>query len=248
MNPFSAFRTRVASGAKAPPASLDIAGRTVPVIVVRSPRARRVTLRADSVGGVVRVSLPSRAPLAEVGRAVATHRDWIAARVARWPAPVALVPGATIPFDGGTLTLDWDPARPRGVVRDGARLVLGGAAATVSGRTLRWLRAAALADLAPATMALAASIGRSATVSVRDPRSRWGSCAPSGAIAYSWRLILAPPAVRQSVVAHEVAHLLHPNHGRDFWAQAAALTDGDLPAARAWLKAHGAALHWVGRI
>ncbi len=85
------------------------------------------------------------------------------------------------------------------------------------------------------------------TVGVGDPATRWGSCATTGAIRYSWRLILAPPAVRQSVVAHEVAHLVHPNHGPAFWALAAELTAGDLTAARAWLKAHGAALHWIGR-
>jgi len=222
-------------------------GRDVPLRFVRSPRARRLTLRADAVRGVVRVALPPRASLREAERFVAAHAGWIAARVAGWPQAVPFVPGAAIPFDGVTLTLDWAADHPRGVRREGARLVIGGPAATVPGRTLRWLRAAALADLAPATTALAATLGRTVNVTVRDPATRWGSCAPSGRVAYSWRLLLAPPSVRQSVVAHEVAHLVHPNHGAAFWALAASLTTGDLAAARAWLKAHGAALHWVGR-
>ncbi|MBV8971612.1 MAG: M48 family metallopeptidase [Sphingomonadaceae bacterium] len=225
----------------------SFAGREVDVEVVRSPRARRLTLRADPVRGVVRVSLPPRGSLREADRFVAAHRDWIGARVAGWPAAIPFAPGATIPFDGGTLTLDWADGRAARTVREGDRLRLGGAAATVPGRTLRWLRAAALADLRPTTERLAARVGRTATVGLGDPASRWGSCAVSGRIRYSWRLILAPPAVRQSVVAHEVAHLVHPNHGPAFWALAAELTDGDLPAARAWLKANGAALHWVGR-
>ncbi len=198
--------------------ALTIAGRSVPVEIARNPRARRLTLRADAVAGVVRVSLPPRVAMAEAERFVAAHRDWIAARVARWPAALPFAAGAAIPFDGGTLLIDWSPDHPRGVVRDGARLRLGGPADTVPGRTLRWLRAAALADLAPATAALAARLGRTATVAVRDPATRWGSCAARGAINYSWRLILAPPAVRQSVVAHEVAHLVHANHGAAFWA------------------------------
>jgi len=244
MNPFSRWFGGVAG---AHDLALTCAGRTVAVAVVRSPRARRLTLRADAVRGVVRIALPPRAKLAEAEAFVAAHHGWIAARVARWPVAVPFAPGATIPFDGGTLTLDWHGERRAGVVRDGDRLILGGAAATVPGRTLRWLRAAALGDLAPATMALAARLGHTATVAVRDPASRWGSCATSGAINYSWRLILAPPAVRQSVVAHEVAHLVHANHGAAFWALAGDLTDGDLAAARAWLRRHGAALHWVGR-
>lgn len=239
----------------------NFGGRIVEVEIARSPRARRVTLRADAVRGIVRVAVPPRARLAEADRIVAEHRGWIAAKVAGWPDAVPFVPGATIPFDGGSLTLDWAADHPRGVRRasaaDGApdeaggeaagRLVIGGPHATVPGRTRRWLLAAALADLGPATLALAAGLGRTVTVAVRDPRSRWGSCSSSGVISFSWRLILAPPAVRQSVVAHEVAHLVHANHGRDFWRLAKTLTIGDLAAARGWLKANGAALHWVGR-
>lgn len=225
----------------------SFAGREVPVEVVRSPRARRLTLRADAVRGVVRVALPPRVPLVEAERFVAAHHGWIAARVARWPLPLPFVDGQTIPFDGGALTLVWQAAGGRTVRRDGDRLLLGGPAATIAGRTERWLRAAALADLTAATTAVAERIGRPARVAVRDPAGRWGSCSAAGGIAYSWRLILAPPSVRQSVVAHEVAHLVHPNHGAAFWRLAAELTDGDLPAARAWLKANGAALHWVGR-
>lgn len=222
--------------------------REVRVEIIRSARARRLTLRADAVKGVVRATTPWRMRIGDAEKFIAEHHGWIAARVAGWPTPLAFDNGAKLPFDGATLMLNWSPDYPRGVRRQGDYLIIGGPPATVPGRTLRWLRAAALADLAPATLDLAARIGRRATrVTVRDPASRWGSCTSNGAIGYSWRLILAPPLVRQSVVAHEVAHLVHPNHGRDFWALAESLTDGELRAARDWLKTNGAALHWVGR-
>ncbi|UAJ10896.1 M48 family metallopeptidase [Glacieibacterium megasporae] len=224
------------------------AGRAVEVRIERSARARRLTLRADAVRGVVRVALPARGRLGDAEKFIAAHDGWIAARVATWPVAVPFAPGAAIPFDGTSLWIDWSSSHPRGVKRDGERLIIGGPEATVPGRTLRWLRAAALADMATATHAIAALIDRQVTgIAVRDPAGRWGSCSSSGAIGYSWRLILAPPAVRQSVVAHEVAHLVHPNHGRDFWQLAKDLTDGDIKAARAWLATNGAALHWVGR-
>lgn len=226
----------------------SFAGREIPVEIVRSPRACRLTLRADAVRGVVRVALPPRMRVGDADRFIVANHGWIEARVAAWPLPLPFEHGAKLPFDGAVLTLDWSVDHPRGVQRSGARLAIGGPAATVPGRTLRWLRAAALADLTPATLDLATRVGRSAArVVVRDPASRWGSCAAGGAINYSWRLILAPPSVRQSVVAHEVAHLVHPDHGRAFWTLAKSLTDSDLDAARAWLKANGAALHWVGR-
>lgn len=226
----------------------SFAGRTVDVEIVRNPRARRMMLRADAVRGVVRVALPARGRIADAEKFLAAHHGWIAARVANWPVAVPFAPGAAIPFDGGRLCLDWCPDRPRGVRRVDNRLMIGGPSATMPGRTLRWLRAEALAALTPATRDLAAVVRRPVTkVAVRDPAGRWGSCSSTGAIGFSWRLILAPPAVRQSVVAHEVAHLVHPNHGREFWRLAAELTVGDLAQARAWLVANGAALHWVGR-
>lgn len=223
-------------------------GREVDIEIVRSPRARRLTLRADAVRGIVRVALPIRARIGDAEKFVAAHHSWIAKRVASWPSPQPFENGAKLPFAGMVLTLDWSLDHPRGVRRIGDDLMIGGPAATVPGRTLRWLRGTALGDLAPATIELAARINRKvARVTIRDPASRWGSCTSGGAISYSWRLILAPPLVRQSVVAHEVAHLVHPNHGREFWALAKSLTEGDLNEVRGWLKTNGAALHWVGR-
>ncbi len=224
---------------------LDVAGRRVEVEVRRDARARRLTLRADAVRGTLRLTLSPRARLSEGAALITANRGWIAAQVARWPQPLPFAPGAVIPFDGGTLTLGGGPGRS--ITRDGDRLLVGGDPAALPGRVTRWLKAQALADLAPATAALAAALGRTATVRVGDPAARWGSCASTARIAYSWRLILAPPRVRHSVVAHEVAHLLHPNHGRAFWALAAELNGGDPAPQRGWLKAHGAALHWVGR-
>ena len=234
--------------ATALPATLDAGGRTVPLLVVRTPRARALRLRADATRGELRLTLPPRGTLADARALLDGNRDWIAAQVARWPVPQPLAAGGRVPFDGGWLTIE--PARHRTVARDGDRLQVGGDPAALPGRVLRWLRAAALADLDPASRALAATIARPLTaVAVRDPASRWGSCIGGAAprIGYSWRLIMAPAWVRHSVVAHEVAHLVHANHGAAFWRLAAELNGGDPAPARAWLRRHGAALHWVGR-
>ena len=227
---------------------IDIGGRQVAVAVVRNARARRISLRADAVHGVVRLTLPPRAPIREGLALLDAQRGWIAARVTSWPRPQPFVPGARIPFEGNELLLDWHEDHPRGVRRMDTALRVGGPLSTLSGRTTRWLRAQALDRLEPETRALAAAAGKPVgVVSVRDPASRWGSCSSTGAIAYSWRLILAPAWIRQSVVAHEVAHLVHHNHGPDFWALARSLADVDPGTSRRWLIAHGAALHWVGR-
>jgi predicted metal-dependent hydrolase len=211
-----------------------------------------VRLRADAVAGAIRVTLPRRGGEAQAAALLAAHHDWLAARIARWPRPLPFLPGAVIPFEGEPLVIDWQAARPRGPRREGGTLLVGGPESLLAGRIERWLKAEALARLTPETHALAARLGRPVTaVRVGDPASRWGSCArgrpgEGGRIAYSWRLVLAPPWVRANVVAHEAAHLVHPNHGPGFHALLAELDPGT-GRARRWLAAHGTALHWVGR-
>jgi predicted metal-dependent hydrolase len=230
------------------PASIAVAGRDLPLVVERRAAARGVRLRADAVQGVIRLSLPARGGTAAAVQLLAEHRGWLDAQVVRWPQPRPFVPGATIPFDGGDLIINWAPGHPRSPQHIGDHLVIGGPLELLAARTQRWLQAAAKAALTPATHEYAARVARPVTqVRIGDPRGRWGSCTSGhGRIAYSWRLILAPPHVRANVVAHEVTHLVHANHSRDFYALLDRL-DPNTSAARAWLKRHGAALHWVGR-
>lgn len=229
------------------PESVTVAGRTLPLLVVRRRGARGVRLRADGVAAAVRLSLPWRGGEAEALALLDGHRDWLAAQVAKWPQPRPFVPDALIPFDGGELALEWHAGHPRTPKRHGDALRIGGPMELLPGRTLRWLKAEALADMGAGTRELAARVERPVTaIRLGDPRSRWGSCASGGRIAYSWRLILAPAFVRRNVVAHEVAHLVHPNHGPGFHALLAEL-DGHAATSRRWLARNGAGLHWVGR-
>lgn len=244
------FRSRASHVEPAAPSlrPLVLAGRQVPVVVTRNARAHRTIVRADAVSGTVRVTLPARAPTRLAAAMLAEHASWIAERVAEWPRPQAFAHGARIPFGDVSLALDCDPTRPPGVQRVGAVLRVGGPAQSHHHRVERWLKAEALRSLRAATLALCAEIGRPvARVGVRDPRGRWGSCSSGGAITYSWRLVLAPLWVQHSVIAHEVAHLVHPDHGAGFWKLAAMLNRGDPAEARRWLRANGPALHWIGR-
>lgn len=128
------------------------------------------------------------------------------------------------------------------------RLILSGPPATLSRRVETWLRGEALRLLEADTAFYAARAGVAITrVTVGDPRGRWGSCSSSGAIRYSWRLVLAPSAVRRATAAHEVAHRVHMNHSPAFHALVKDLYGADPAPSRQWLRTHGAALHWYGR-
>ena len=234
------------------PTELNVAGRTVPVVFTRRPSQRAVRLRASAVAGCIEISLPTRGG-EDIGAALLkSHSAWIEAQVARWPRPIPFAPGFIIPIDGEPVLIDWQEGHKRTPIFANGRLQLGGPLPLLSGRIERWLKARALADLDAMTQAFAAQLARKvARVSVGDTTSRWGSCAgalrPEGArIAYSWRLIMAPAWVRQSLAAHEAAHLIHQNHSPAFHALNRQL-DPRAAEARRWLARHGAALHWVGR-
>lgn len=230
------------------PETLDAAGRTVPLVAVRSLRARRLTLRADPATGHIRLTLPPGIPAARGLAFLADQTGWLAARVARWPLPLPIVPDVQLPFADGHLRVVWSSALPRVPQLHGGELLVGGPETALAARVERWLVQRARAVLAADSAGFAAVIGRPPPpVRVADPKGRWGSCSAAGGLAYSWRLIMAPSFVRRAVAAHEVAHLVHHDHGRAFHALAARLAGGDGRSVTRWLAASGAALHWVGR-
>jgi hypothetical protein len=213
-----------------------------------SPRARRMRLKVDPRSRAVILTVPRRVSERRALAWAAQHEAWVAETLAAMPEAAAIAPGAVIPVEGVPHRLDWDPGRPRRIEAADGRLVAGGPAEGLEGRVLRWLKARALALLEPETRVLAARAGVAvARVAVGDPMSRWGSCSSSGTIRYSWRLIMAPDFVRRATVAHEVAHLVHMNHGPQFHALVEKLLEEDPAPARRWLRREGAALHRIGR-
>jgi predicted metal-dependent hydrolase len=219
-----------------------------PLTVRRSHNAKRMRLAVDPRDGTVRLTLPRRAAIGPALRWAETQRDWIETMLARMNAAVPLIDGARLSFRGATLTIIGG-VPTRGVRQIDDRLTVGGPRELIHHRVLRWLRAEALEVLTRETLDVAVRAGvEVGRVRVGDARSRWGSCSARGDIAYSWRLILAPPEVLSATVAHEVAHRLHMDHGPAFHAAVAALYGRDPSAERDWLKRHGATLYAVGRI
>jgi predicted metal-dependent hydrolase len=223
---------------------------TADLDVVRHARARRMRLSVDPASGRVRLTIPPRASLKQAMAWANDHRGWIDAQRAKLPEGQPFLPGAAIPIEGEDVVIDWSPERSRTIslMDSPSRLVCGGPLEGLSRRIETWLKRRALALLTEETAAFAAKAGVTVSrVTVADPKGRWGSCASTGAIRYSWRLICAPPYVRRSTVAHEVAHRLHMDHSPAFHAAYRQLLGSDPAPARAWLRRHGAALHWVGR-
>jgi predicted metal-dependent hydrolase len=230
------------------PELLFRAGQAMAALEIKlAPRARVMRLRVDSRTGRVLLTVPRRVPRREALAWALEQRGWVEAQLALVAPAARLEPGSTVPVYGIPHQIDWNPGRSRLTRLADGRLLVGGPLENVEARVLRWLRRHALDLLSAETAEFAAKAGVTvARVSVGDPLSRWGSCAASGAIRYSWRLILAPAWVRRATVAHEVAHRMHMHHGPQFHALVESLLGSDPAPARLWLRRSGPLLHRIG--
>ncbi len=215
-----------------------------PAIEVRlrhSSRARRMTLRVAQGGRGATLTLPAGVALARARDFLFEHEGWLRRHVAAAPQGTTVGHGTVIPFGDGLLTLR--AASGGRILRVEDFLDVPGPPARVGPRTAAWLREQARQACAAAAARHATAAGRRhGRISLRDPRSRWGSCNASGDLMFSWRLVMAPAAVLDYVVVHEVAHLAEMNHSPRFWAVVKRLCP-EYPAARDWLRRHGARLH-----
>jgi predicted metal-dependent hydrolase len=206
-----------------------------------SERARRIRVVVEH-DGRVEVVLPRRARQRDAQRAVEELRPWIERRLAdvhAVRASLARTPG-TVPYLGEELTLVPQRGRTRVHRRDAALLVPAG---DDEGAALeRWYRRQARAEVAPRHDVACAAIGREYTaLTIRNQRTRWGSCSSTGAMSFNWRLLLAPAEILDYVVWHEACHLVVMDHSPRFWSLVERHHPGYRDAQR-WLRRNGAGL------
>ena len=211
----------------------------VSVALRRSARARRVSLRVSSLDGKVTLTLPQGTP-ERVGLAFAEEKArWLRDAVGKVSAPIPVVLGTTLPVEGVQHVAVQGRGRSARI-SDGVIKAPPGREGPAIEALLKRL---ARDRLASAVDRFAGSLGRTpGRLTLRDPRSRWGSCSYEGNLMFSWRLVLAPPDVLDYVAAHVVAHLKEMNHSSAFWSTVEALF-GDHKLQRKWLKEEGASLH-----
>lgn len=239
---------------------MRIDGRKVPVTVRHNPRAERIIVRVDLTAGSVQVTAPSRRGFSQALRFAHQQKDWIAERLEEVPPPVPFEHGARIPLRGRDHVVrhvgeNRDRALGRGPVwrvraADASRrypeIRVTGHEDFVTRRVRDWLIGQARDELTERVFDYADYFGLNpARITVRDQTTRWGSCSPSRALSFSWRLIMAPPYVLDYVAAHEVVHLRHMNHGPRFWSMLEEVIPNMRPAKR-WLERQGPSLHRYG--
>lgn len=206
----------------------------------RSARAKRFSLRVSRMDGRVTLSLPLRAREAEAMAFARSQEGWLREALARMALPEVVGIGSALPVEGRLLTVVQGTGR--GVRVEGDALVVPGDPALAGARLAGFLKAQARGRLVAASAHYAGQLGvEFSGVTLRDTRSRWGSCSAAGGLMYSWRLIMAPPPVLAYVAAHEVAHLVQMNHSAAYWAVVDRIYPG-WQVQRRWLRDEGQAL------
>jgi len=229
--------------------SINFSGQTIPYKVRVSTRATRLRITVSSSG--VTVTLPKGIPQREAEHFLQQHADWVReqlARAAKQAKPSPL-PNDVILWHGmPTQMLRIE--EPNRLARMKVEAVNGrlrvylpaGSKITTRHAAEAWMRAESRSEIEQAVVEQAHRMGdRPKAVSIRDQRTRWGSCSSRGNLSFNWRLVMTPPTILQYVVIHELAHLFEPNHSRDFWAVVARYYP-DHKKARAWLRKNSPAL------
>ena len=226
---------------------LEVNGRSLPLTIRHDRRATRLTLRIEPGGRSLKMTVPSGLADREIRDFLDRHQAWLMTKLARFRSDSAIVEGGYVSIRGMAHRIERT-GQIRGlteaIVRDGDHVLrVSGLEEHLVRRIADFLKKEARRDLERLVTGHAATVGRRVkSLTLRDTRSRWGSCSADGALSFSWRIAMAPPHVIDYLAAHEVAHLREMNHGPAFWALCARLCPGTEEAKR-WLKRNGTLLH-----
>lgn len=229
--------------------TLDVGDRAMPLTIRENRRATRITLRIEPGGRALNLTVPAGLLKREIDDFLDRHQGWLLTKLAKFSADNPIRSGGRIAFRGMPHRIEHTGTL-RGLTE--AVLVDGEPVLRVSGleehmgrRLSAFFKKEARKDLEVLVARHAAGIRKPVkSVSMKDTRSRWGSCSWDGNLSFSWRIVMAPPLVIDYLAAHEVAHLKEMNHGPKFWALCRELCPR-MEEARKWLKQHGSQLHAI---
>lgn len=228
---------------------VPVDGRAVPLTIRRNSRATRITLRIEPGGRALKMTVPPGLRERDVEDFLERHSGWLRARLARQKAGARIEDGGEILLRGVSHRI-VHTGQLRGLTQSidseiGHILSVSGSEEHLPRRVADFLKKEARRDLDGLVARYSKRVGKPVkSMSLKDTRSRWGSCSWDGKLSFSWRIVMAPPTVIDYLAAHEVAHLREMNHGPAFWALCEELCP-HMDQAKAWLKRHGSSLHAI---
>lgn len=210
--------------------------------IVKSPRAKRLTLRIDEKAHLPVLTIPRYCSGKKAFAFVDSHRDWIQNMLARLPKARHFSNGEQISIFGEKYIILHNEKQRGALLKDGF-LIIGGEPEFLHRRVCDFLKKLAAEKLTKLSLAAAQKIGCTLRkVTIKDTKSRWGSCSNKNNINYNWRIILAPREVIEYLVCHEVSHLAHQDHSETFWQCVSSLCP-HYKEGQHWLKVRGKELY-----
>jgi predicted metal-dependent hydrolase len=233
--------------------SITLQGRAIPYLLKETQRSTRIRISVSDVG--VTLIIPSGYPIRDGENFLHRNADWVLQQLEKHQKRTAKTQRKTLPDDVLLLrgiptqvVVIEEPARklrPR-VDEAGGKLIIRipvGAAGVVPTGLEGYLRDLATARTRELVESFASRMGvRPKAITIRDQRTRWGSCSSSGTLSFNWRLIMVPPTIMEYVVIHELAHMIQPNHSDQFWAVVVQFYPA-YKEARSWLRKNASLLH-----
>ncbi len=224
------------------PNRLEIGSHSLPLVVRSNRRAKRICLRYNATDHAVNLTLPQRTELEDGLQFLQTKYDWLESTLNEAPPKKHLKPGVKVPILGEPFRLRHQTDLPGTFALKDGMLLIGGTREHTARRTqdaLKQIIRNEITGLAPLmAKQLNRKVGR---ISIRDTRTRWGSCSSTGNLNFCWRLVFAPREGLEYVVAHEVAHLKHMDHSPRFWATVEQLLP-NYQGAKEWLRLNASEL------
>ena len=201
-----------------------------------------MALRMDNHKRTMNLVVPEKVPLDKAWRFAFEHKEWIETKISEIPTPVAFEHGAILPIFGKERMLDISSCTRLKTARlsiEENRLIVPLNNKETSPRIVRFLKKETKTSIERLALTKAEIINKPIkSIQIRDTKSRWGSCGSKGQISFYWRLIFAPWESLDYVVAHEIAHLSHLNHGKEFWALCEELSE-DYATGKEWMRKNG---------
>lgn len=226
--------------------TIDIDGRAVPLLVRRHPRAKRIILRVNTRGEGVVVTVPAHADPSDAFNMAHRQSDWINEHLTKQEERTPFADGVFAPYLGQEYLVCHRPNERGTVWIEADEIHVAGGKEHLTRRLTDWMKKQARTRITELAHDKAERLDKDITrITIRDTRTRWGSCSFKGCLSFSWRLVMTPEDVLDYVVAHEVSHLSHMDHSKNFWRTVDTLTP-DADSARDWLSENGSALHRIG--
>jgi len=213
-----------------------------PLKVKTALRCRRLNLRIDHKKREVVLSMPKLCSKKKAFDFIQSHIDWVEEKLAALPKIKDFEDGEQISLLGQNITICHDATfgAPKII---GDKLFVGGDKLFLHRRVKDFIKRQAKKELFKRSKALADRLGCALNgVTIKDTKSRWGSCSSLKHINYSWRIALAPIEAIDYLTAHEVAHLKHQDHSESFWKTVQTLAP-DAQNGKTWLQKNGNTLY-----